>query len=587
MLGISEILAREKDDRKAFIGIMGSIFVSLFTLALVFIAVLVFHWNTPMENQTASQAVNQTVNLTKNQTADQSEEVNWSRVNISLPLTKSASENISAEKTSPFKGARICSEQGANIMIEFGFRSNTSETQNISLYINGMNALGNPFNRPISLNVNKSHSINTYVNRSILTINGGNIVFDIEIREEENIIDQRRMSCQLFGGGGSASVSAPVSTPITPIPEPKPVLTRIEVSPSNALLDIEGVQLFKALGYYDNSNSSVLLDDVEWGISNDSVGAIYQSGLFIASKGGSAIITASSGSVSGYADVFVREEEPAPTPTLTPTPAPTVMPTLTAIPTPTVTLTPKRTPKPTLTSTRTPTPLPTSTVKPTPKPTACNIYAVNDEGVADSQFIGIYLVNKTVFTLGPVYKNYDFEGLAIYNKTLYAATGDEGKHKGKLYKINTGTGAITFIGKTGFNGIEALAFDLNGSLWGWATDKGLVEINKSTGHARLVYPSKIKIEGLAWLDNKLYASAGKELYLYDPDKKILIKIEDNLPGETESLEFRPDGLLVGGTHNGSVFIYDVNKLKVIEEIITIPYNDIEGIAWPSGCSVQS
>ncbi len=214
---------------------------------------------------------------------------------------------------------------------------------------------------------------------------------------------------------------------------------------------------------------------------------------------------------------------------------------------------------------------------------------MHDGGRDDSQFMTINLANESASVLGPKYKNYNFEGLDFFNDTLYASTGDEGKHNGKIYKVNIKTGAITLVGDTGFKGIVALAFNPNGRQLGWAEDQGLVEINTDNGSTRPVFSSKIGVEGLTW--NKqgtaLYASAGKKLYVYNFSEKKLVKVASNLPGNTEALEMRPDGMLLSGWHNGdsvSIFVYDPIALRVVaEDNITVPYNDIEGIAWPNDC----
>lgn len=103
--------------------------------------------------------------------------------------------------------------------------------------------------------------------------------------------------------------------------------------------------------------------------------------------------------------------------------------------------------------------------------------------------------------------------------------------------------------------------------------------------ASLVFASSKNVEGLAWTKDgsKLFATAGKNLYVYNPSTNQLNSVSSNLPGETEALEVLPDGTLIGAYNNGTkLFVYDVSTKTVItsRSISTSPYNDVESIAWP-------
>lgn len=574
----------DKDDLLALINIVGSMVIPLLLLALISAASMVFHWDMPEADGTIDQTASRVYNETYNQTLNQTEETNKSTIIISMPLSKSETE--SAEKNASLDW-RIdgCSEQDKNIMIGFRFQSNISDVWNISLFVNGRDVLENSYNRPIMLRSFERRAVNTYVNSSVIKRNGSSITFDAEIREGENIIDHGEITCILSGGGGaSASVLR-----IAPTPAPTPVLTRIEVIPPSISMPEGAVKIFEAKGFDQSNNLMEIIFD--WTSSNQTVGNISNNGMFNATNPGITEVVASNGSISGKATVVVREE-PIPIPTLTPTSVPTAMPTLTS--TPTQTQTPLPTPTITITPgpTSTLTPVPTLVI--TPTPAACDLYAVHDEGLGDSQFITINLTNRSASVLGPKYANYDFEGLDFDPITgdLFAGAGDEGNQGGKIYKINIKTGAKTLIGDTGLKGIEAMAFSANGSMWVWAADKGLAEINKNNGSIKHVYSSKTGIEGLAWNNQGtvLYASAGNKLYSYNFSKKVLVQLASNLPGKTEALEIGPRGMLLGGIHNSdsvSIFTYDPVALRVVaEDNFTLPYNDIEGIAWPRDCLVE-
>ncbi len=567
------MLEMEKEDNAALVNILGSIFISLFALAMIIMAASVFHWNTSASDQLASQAINQTV--------DRSEEGNRSMVKIPMPFNE---PELAPEKKNNSFNLSVdgCSKQDFGPMVEFRIRSNLNETQNLSLYVDGINVSEYRYNRMIKLLPLQRLLVNTFINQSLLIQNGSNIAFILEIKEGENLVDTKNISCVFSGGGASSSsVSVPVSAPTPPVP----VLTRIEVIPSSISMPEGAVKTFEAKGYDQLNNLMEIIFD--WTSSNQTVGTVNNKGVFNATSPGTAEVVASNGSISGKATVVVREE-PISNPTPTPTSAPTV------VLTPTQTRTPLPTPEITITPgpTSTLTPVPTPVI--TPIPAVCDLYAVHDEGVGDSQFIKINLTNRSASVLGPKYANYDFKGLDLDPITgdLFAGAGDEGNHGGKIYKINIETGAKTLVGDTGFKGIEALAFRPNGSIWVWAADKGLAEINKNNSSVKLVYPSKTGIEGLAWNNQGtvLYASAGNKLYSYNFSKNVLVRLTSNLPGETEALEIKPDGMLLGGIHNSdsiSIFTYDPVALRVVaEDNFTLPYNDIEGIAWPSDCPVR-
>jgi hypothetical protein len=85
-------------------------------------------------------------------------------------------------------------------------------------------------------------------------------------------------------------------------------------------------------------------------------------------------------------------------------------------------------------------------------PASCQIYAVNDKGLNNSQFFTVSLDDFTVSKLGTMYKGHDIEALAIHPETnmIYAASGDNvtnGK-KGHFYRVDGGTGDLFPIGST-------------------------------------------------------------------------------------------------------------------------------------------
>lgn len=229
-------------------------------------------------------------------------------------------------------------------------------------------------------------------------------------------------------------------------------------------------------------------------------------------------------------------------------------------------------------------------------PATCKVYGVNEVNSSDDQFFTMTVGSgtPTFSNLGGVAKGYNIESLALHPTTgvLYAGSGDTNKYKQRaaLYTINTSTGAPTFVGSTGMKELEALAFNpATNVLWGWGYDKGLVTINTSTGAATVVYSSKMDAEGMAWSkDGKtLYIAENKTLYSYNPATKKLTKITSSLPGNVEALSLRPDGLLAMAVDGSkTLYAYDpIAKKEIKEKRITMPYKDVEGLAWPASCGM--
>ena len=227
-------------------------------------------------------------------------------------------------------------------------------------------------------------------------------------------------------------------------------------------------------------------------------------------------------------------------------------------------------------------------------PAACQVYGVNEVNSADNQFFSMTLGSgaPSFSVLGGVAKGYNIESLALHptSGVLYAGSGDTNKYKQRaaLYTVSTSTGALSFVGSTGLKELEALAFNpATNVLWGWGYDKGLVTINTSTGAATVVYSSKIDAEGMAWSrDGKtLYIAESKTLYSYDPATRKLSKLTSSLPGNVEALSLRPDGLLaVAVDGSKTLYAYDpLAKKEIKDKRITMPYKDVEGLAWPASC----
>ncbi len=231
----------------------------------------------------------------------------------------------------------------------------------------------------------------------------------------------------------------------------------------------------------------------------------------------------------------------------------------------------------------------------------CHLYAVQDEGLNNSQLITIEPISGAVAALGPKYNTYDIEALDIDPVTdeLYATTGWDNKmsKQGYLYKVDKTTGALTEIGFTGFKAVPGLSFNpVTHELWGFTDqtigNKGLVTINTATGAATMVHKSSStepkKIEGLSWSKDGtvLYGSDQNKLWAYTPATGYTLQC-NNFPEEVEGLETMPNGLLAFTMHPNNktdVYTYDPVTCTLADgQRFVTPYYDLESVAWPEYC----
>jgi hypothetical protein len=79
----------------------------------------------------------------------------------------------------------------------------------------------------------------------------------------------------------------------------------------------------------------------------------------------------------------------------------------------------------------------------------------------------------------------DVRGLAFSPGGVLFAINNTGPPGGAnpddLFAIDVGTGVGTLIGRTGFTGVQDLAFAPDGTLYGWDISAGLLTIDPLTG----------------------------------------------------------------------------------------------------------
>jgi subtilisin len=95
-----------------------------------------------------------------------------------------------------------------------------------------------------------------------------------------------------------------VNATATAVADDPPVLTNIEVSPSDVNLFVDETQQFTATGT-DQYGDTINIENITWENSDDAVGTVDSTGLFRAIESGTTTVSASSESITGIASVTV------------------------------------------------------------------------------------------------------------------------------------------------------------------------------------------------------------------------------------------------------------------------------------------
>ena len=236
----------------------------------------------------------------------------------------------------------------------------------------------------------------------------------------------------------------------------------------------------------------------------------------------------------------------------------------------------------------------------TPVTATCELYGVQDQALNDAIFFRYDPQRNTTQQIGNMCKGCDIEAMDDWGDEIYVASGDDarGHPQGYIYKLDTQTGALIPVGNSGFKGITALAFDQQGTLWGWAVNKGLVQIDTQTGQGTIVLPAPaVKASDLSWdlSSELLYGVIGSQLWSYDPITGIPAQLCNNLPRKTEALEILPtnilpEGQILLGAHKVGLELhaYDMSSCQpVATRNVPIPYDDPEGLAMPmAACATR-
>jgi hypothetical protein len=254
-------------------------------------------------------------------------------------------------------------------------------------------------------------------------------------------------------------------------------------------------------------------------------------------------------------------------------------------------------------------------------PEACLLYGVHDDG-KDTQFFIINSGTSEVHVRSILGENYQIDALDTQPLTnqLYAASSDNTGEKGHIYQVRNGAQNLTDFGETDFREINALAFHPEGTLWGWAQDAGLFQIENGENNEpdintvevvlsydREVGVVEVEVNDLTWntAGTILYGigrllhksqnpddslSTENKLWAYNASEGTVNTVCDNIMDSLDnvgSLETLPnDSLLFGFTRNENLNFWeiDVQTCEIItQEKIATDYHDVKGLARPD-CS---
>jgi hypothetical protein len=239
-------------------------------------------------------------------------------------------------------------------------------------------------------------------------------------------------------------------------------------------------------------------------------------------------------------------------------------------------------------------------------PVACQFYAVANE-ILDQDILNnsqLFTFNRethAVESLGPLYKGYDLQALAIHPQTnrLYAVSGAqaaEQQHKGRLYLVDGNSGDLCWVGDTTFDNVSELAFSPDGSiLWGWAEGQGLIQIDPTTGEGQLVRPLEdVSLAGFTLAENAVFLGVvNNELWKYNRPAEAFERLCANLPDTIDVVEMTAtEGLLLGIPNATGLGLYPFNpeptrcELGTAIEIPLQPQRVIADVVLPTAACTQ-
>ncbi|MBI2894040.1 MAG: hypothetical protein HYY06_10845 [Deltaproteobacteria bacterium] len=171
---------------------------------------------------------------------------------------------------------------------------------------------------------------------------------------------------------------------------------------------------------------------------------------------------------------------------------------------------------------------------PPPSPASCLIYGLRQANRGDTQVFALGLREAEVSEIGGVQTRMDLEGIAVdpVTRALYAVSGQQGRPRTTLFKIDARTGAHSEVGPLGVEQPRGLAFRASdATLWAWSTE-GLIEIDTSTGEGTLRLEADVTLDHLAWtIDGaRLLGVRNRRLWVVDPEAGTVRTSRSTFPG---------------------------------------------------------
>lgn len=203
---------------------------------------------------------------------------------------------------------------------------------------------------------------------------------------------------------------------------------------------------------------------------------------------------------------------------------------------------------------------------------------VFDQGSADSQF-GYYDGHAAV-DVGGIFPDYDIEGLACLQQTLYGTSGHDGRRTSELFRIGVDVAAnqitlqkvgdIVSSDQRPYYEVAALSEKSDGTLWGYADRgdlRGIIRIDPTTAVAEMIKPARYKVEGIEWLGDTLWLVGNTQFYTWQPGGEITKAFQVASSAEIEALD----------VVNGQLWVnIPQNNLTII------PVNPTTGQVMPGG-----
>lgn len=216
---------------------------------------------------------------------------------------------------------------------------------------------------------------------------------------------------------------------------------------------------------------------------------------------------------------------------------------------------------------------------------------VYDKGVRDSEFG--YYDGTSVQSTGPTFEEYDIEGLACLDNTIYGSGGRDGRGTSELYTVQIDVttkqttlvkiGDIQTTNQEPFFEVVGLSEKVDGSLWGYADmgdRRGIIRIDPTTAVAELVVPAAIKVEGVEWSGDTLWLVGDNHFYTWSMGSQITPVFDLNSDVQIEALDV-VNGLLWVGIHkdNRGIIAIDPNTGTIVPDQGFPGADDIESLTF--------